>query len=341
MLKPKLTFTLFEDNGHRFYYGKIKNEVKVLAGITTLLSKTVKSEFLDKWKLENNGNGKLEWSAKYGSGVHWATYLFDTKQTDTLWDSFIPKLPEFEKEKTLRELTSWHNFRKKYNLSLLLAEVPLYGNIEGCEYITTLDRIFLCRRQQITVTEEPAGEVYQKNGKGYKKGDLKLDKEGKPLTKKVENIEEVREVWIVDLKSNPFDKDQKEYYDTHLYQLMAQKAAYHQNFKIPSLPTKVRIFNWSATDWREDNGDNTFTLTEWRKDDYEKREWNTKNYTQQDQSLFYHYLQIAMLKGYNKPEGALREWYRFELGKEGVTNKKMSYQEWAEKKFMSLIWHHH
>lgn len=331
MLKPKLTFHLFEKDSHRFYYGLINKEVRVLAGITTLLSKTVKSDFLDKWKIENNGNGKLEWSAKYGSGVHWATYLMDTKQTDACWD-FIEKLPEFEKDKTLKELTAWRNFRKKFKLTLLLAEVPLYANIEGCEYITTVDRIFIRHGKEKCIVEEPTGEVYQKNGKGYEKGDLKRDKDGKPLTRKVEVIREAQpEIWIIDLKSNPFDKEKKEYYDTHLYQLMAQKAAFHQNFK-GNLPTKVRIFNWSATDWREDNGDNTYTLTEWRKDDYEKRDWETKNYTQQDQALFYHYLQIAMLKEYNKPSGALREWYKFDLESEGITNKKISYQEWAEQK---------
>lgn len=335
--RPKYELSRFEEGGHRFYFGKI-DEVKVVAGITTILSSVCHSKLKEKWLVEN-GYETLNQAAEYGSLVHYCIYLFNLNNPDRDW---LKEVKGTKREKSVvKELTGWYEMRKALKMEAILLEVPLFGvmgdgeQFQKVEFATTLDFASIMPYEDETVEYIPTGEVYKV---GEKKGQLKKDKNGQPLTEKVIRTVSKKCIAIIDAKSNPFDKatkNGKEYYDEHFYQLKAQETAFRQNFghlmDDITLPKEIRIFNWSSTDWKVNNGDNTYVLTEWvnTSDFKPNTQWATNTYTDIDIENMNYLMSLAKNKGFNVPSGRLRITTPFHLGDTHNPVSYLSYQEWA------------
>ena len=359
-LKPRHDFKRFEANGHRFYYGVVregkKNTVKVLKGITSLLDENIPQDmFLRRWRENEENQNYFAWSAEYGTAVHYATYLYDLQDPQRNWYSFAKGLPYFDK--IHKEVISWNNFRMKYETELqpLLLETPLYCNMplieeqyeEGGEtktrvkvsidFCTTLDRAFLFKGLQERIVEIETGEVYKVNGKGFKKGELKLDSNGKPLTRKEVVLVEVNEIWIVDLKSNGKGVEKKTLYEGHGFQLYAQREAFKQNF--PKITSTIRMFNFTSNEFKENRGDNTYNLTEWvisgESGNEETVSWDRRVLSQSDIKFMKFHFAAGAVRNTHIPNGYITEREEFHFGQSINPLRKISYEEYAFNQFMN------
>ena len=281
----KETWRRYERDGHRFYH----NRKKVLAGITTILKEVMPtSYFLQKWLLEN-GEEELQRTADYGSLLHLCIERFLKGEH---WWLSIP--PAFEKDAGIRsEMVGFRNFQKDCGIKPLLIEVALKGNLYGCDYACTIDLLCKVAVKKITVTEV---EETLKNGK------IKIKKEKKEET--------VYETWIIDFKSNYYEKD-KSFYSQHVYQLMAQKKAV-----LDQTGVKVdRIFNWTSTKWIADNGSNTYKLVEWVEEGQKAGgDWNYQSYKKRSIKSLELYMKLAKNEGANVPHGNIRQFKNFVIG---------------------------
>jgi hypothetical protein len=87
----------------------------------------------------------------------------------------------------------------------------------------------------------------------------------------------------VDFKSNPFGKDNKSFFDSHLMQLLGTEKALAQNFGL-----KVdALYNWSPDGWKN-------------KPSYTFHKWNVK---ESDKKCFDIYENLASVKGLFRPHG--------------------------------------
>lgn len=337
---PKYSFKREEEDRHRFYYGVVDGYVKVVAGITTILGAVCHSKYKEAW-LVKHGYEALAEAAKYGSLVHHCIYLYNLNNPDRDW---LDKIKNHRRRRDVsRELVAWSEMRRMFDMQAILLEVPLYGvtgdgdKFQKVEFCCTLDFAAIMEYEDETVEYIPTGELYKV---GEKKGQIKTDKNGLPLTEKVIKTVKKSCVAIIDAKSNPFDKatkDGKEYFDEHLYQLKAQETAFRQNYGHlmgKTLPSEIKIFNWSSTNYRENKGANTFVLTEWvnTKDFKPNTQWATNLYTDIDIENMNHLLSFAKNKGFNIPSGRMKVTLPFHLGDTHNPIQTYSYEEWAKMK---------
>lgn len=344
-IKPKTRFDRYEKNGVRFYYGTDKNgNVDVLNGITTILQEEMPTPLhLKLWQKGDVDGSKLAFAAQAGSKFHYVAYLYDLQDPERYWKWKAESYPEADLIQ--KEMVAWHNFRMKYPINFFLLEGTLAGEVETdnetpTKFATTLDRVgFAKYKQEVDIFVE-TGEVYKVNTKTAKAGDLKRDSEGNPLTRRETILEDRDEIWIIDLKSNSFDKE-KDFYRPQLFQLLAQKIAFMQNYPAKIFKKKIRIFNWMPNAYKTDNGDNTYTLVEWVKateeGGHDKVSWDVKFYTDKDIRLFNRYMANAEDSGSNRPTTKFREFHDFHLGYIGKTSTLWSAKEWAEAKLRPSV----
>jgi len=305
---------------NRFYFPAM-GDIEILAGITTILDKALPTpKQMKDWLIVNKWEG-LQLRANYGTAVHAA--IAEWLLGNPKW---FDSVPDQHKSKVWNAVIAFANTIRKYKIvKLLLVETPVKGCIEGCDYVTTVD---LCAEfevpHMVTIEiDEPTGETYKS---GAKKGQFK--------TKKVKKTEtEIRiETWILDTKSNYDEKEkgEKSYYDTNLFQLLAQKEAIFQTYGI----VVDRVFNWSELPFLTDNDDNTYQLTEWVLDGVQERikGWSHKGYSHKKINTFRKYMSIALDEGHNKPSGKLKakSFIVDEYGRTCPTTSIITYREFVE-----------
>lgn len=276
---------------NRFYFPAIGEE-GIWAGITTILDKCLPtSKEMKDWLIENKWEG-LFLRAEYGTAGHTAIADF-TLGLD--WRNNIAKKEWFGKIENM--IVAWNNTISAYKIEqLLMIETPIKGKINGCNYVTTVD---FCAKMRVPYIVKK--EKIVETGEVYKVG----DKAGQPKTK-VEKYTETEwrtETWIIDFKTNYDGKENKDYYDSHLFQLIAQKRAIKQQYNIDV----TRIFNWTEKAFKVDNGDNTFQLVEWVMEGNERvGAWQHKGFSQADFTVLLCHMKVAKVRGFNIPSGKLR-----------------------------------
>ena len=298
----------FERDGHRFYH----NGKKVLAGITTILNAVMPTpKALSDWMADNSLE-ELQRTADFGSMLHLLILFFMKKEE--WYNSIVPN--DKNRVALWKGVIAFRNFEQDYfaEIAPFLLEMPVHGKVAGCEFVTTVD---FFAPMAIKVVKEVEGEEEWKSG--VKKGQKKMVK-----------VEETKTIKaIVDFKSNYYDKD-KDFYQPQLFQLLAQKAAIEQQSGL-----KVdKIFNWTTTGFREDNGANTYKLVEWVLEGAEKPKdcWKYKTYTKSDVKQFELYMRLAKERGLNVPQGTITTYLPFLRGDDKPSHKKQTYQEFILKR---------
>ena len=309
-IKLKETWKLYDHKGDRFYFSDKK---KLRAGITTILQSVMPtSRHLLQWYADN-GEAELQRTADMGSLLHLMILRFI--KGEEWWTSIMPGAVSQVEENLLRKwMVSMRNFERDYfpAITPLLLEVPLGGKVAGCEYACTIDFLSEILIPETVMVE--GDEVY-KSGKN--KGQKKLV--AVTTTKRVMSI--------VDFKSNPYEKDKK-FYDSHLFQLLAQKQAVFEQTGI----VVERIFNWTPTAWRDDNGANTYKLVEWVLEGQKPVGTNYQTYTKKDVEQFHLFMKLAKLKGLNLPSGTITEYKNFLRGEDTPSIEKLDFQTYIKNK---------
>ena len=266
MMVPKIQASRFDDKGgNRFYFFNDGTETRSAIGITTMLGKVMpESIWLLEWKLKYGRDWQevLNLTADYGTSMHACVahmLIHNEMPPIAMIDEskrYIKQLQRFEKNIPTnmieKNLISFRKFQEDYKIAPMLIEALLvYKTQEGEYYCMTQD--LLCK-----VSYTKKWKELEQIGV-YVKG----DKKGQPKYENVEKTEEVTETWCVDFKSNPFNKADKGFYDSHLYQLIATKKAVKQNFGI--VPTKV--VNWSPLPWKSQEKIGAYALKDWNVQD--------------------------------------------------------------------------
>ena len=135
-----------------------------------------------------------------------------------------------------KNILSFMRWCEDYAIEPLLIEAMLVSDpANNDQYALTLDLLARMPFKEVVETETANG-VY---AKGKNKGKPKMVKQ------KSETV--VYKVVLVDFKTNFWDKDDKQFYESHLMQLIGGKKAVEANY--PGLKVDV-IANWSTTAWR-------------------------------------------------------------------------------------------
>lgn len=309
-LEPPYTLKREDNKDARFYWLKVAEKTyKKYVGITSLSDKVVpKTEELFRWKIQEDPDGRLvELAAETGTVLHLCADAFDKGED---WSVFMPENYRYSRL-IMGGMLSWHVFRKQYGAVVVASELMLkYEDPQDptkC-YANALDKVMWIRELVKVDVEETVHKanwtrIKIEDGvylKGDKKGQIKYKfksvNDPVPVTKIVKKEAWVWSLAIVDLKSNFFDKDKKNFYEAHRFQLEGQRRAFMQAF--PDLP-KPRIFNWAPNSWRARSSgsyDNMYTLKEWT-DDYS--------------ADFDEYLNKAHRKGYLSPNGKAEVFFPF------------------------------
>lgn len=293
LMVPKIHASRFDDKGgNRFYFFNDGTETRSAIGITTLLSRVMpESIWLLEWKLKYGKDWQevLNLTADYGTMMHACiAHMLINKEMPPIEmideaKRFIHKLQRFDKSVPSnmieKNLISFRKFQQDYNIEPMLIEALLvYQTQEGEYYCMTQD--LLCK-VSYTKTWKELQEVGV-----YVKG----DKKGQPKYENVEVSEEVSEIWCVDFKSNPFNKSDKGFFDSHMYQLVATKKAVTQNFDI--VPDK--LLNWSPLPWKSKEKLGAYALKEW-------------NVQPKDEEVLELYEKLAHRLNFFRPSGQVEE----------------------------------
>ena len=288
----------FDDKaGNRFYYFIENGEVKTAAGITTWLKAVEpESKYLTDWKLKWGKDWKevLNLTADAGTAMHSCiehilihneyppVEMIENARSHTLkLKKFDPSIPEKIIE---RNLISFIRFKNERNIEPVLIEGRLIVSTRfGSYYALALDMLAYYDEIETIKTQEEDG-VYKS---GPRKGQVKyIEKSETKVT---------RATGLFDFKSNPFDKDSKSFFDSHLFQLLGARKAIKENFghEINNL------FNWSPKGWKSNVGD--YTLHKWK-------------FGQEEERLFQLYEELAHIKGAFTPKGSIEVFTRWKPG---------------------------
>ena len=304
-----------DTSGNRFYFFEHQDRFIPAAGITSWLKKVLpESKFLTEWKLKHGDNWErvLNLTSDYGTLFHTCiAYIHEFRAyppaeyilaaTDAVrelrkYDSSI------HKDMIKRNLVSYLQFMEDYSLEPLLIESQLVVETSsGVPYCLTLDNLSKVKYIRKEKRQEEDGVFSRGKNKGEKR------------YKTVVEETEVEEIWLIDYKSNPFDKDTKSFFDSHAYQLIAAKKAIKQNFGIEV----DKVFNWSPLSWNKRIGD--YALKEHK-------------LTQDLEESFQIYEALAERNGAFRPKGKLYEFKEWKTGmKASELAKGYSYEEYINR----------
>jgi len=200
-----------------------------------------------------------------------------------------------------KNLISFRKFQEDYKVSPLLIEALLvYDMGNETYYCMTVDLLAEVTYEKKWKEEVQVGEF------------VRGDKKGQPKYENQERSEVVTETVCIDFKSNPFDKEDKSFFDSHKYQLIAAKKAVMQNFDI----NPVRLMNWSPKSWKGESKLGAYTLHEWK-------------VTNNDYEVFSIYEQLSSRLGHFIPSGMVED---INLNKERASEmyRTFSYTEYVE-----------
>lgn len=272
----------FDDSkGNRFYWFVDNGSIVIASGITSFLDKVVpKSEFIDIWK-ENNKNWEdlLNWAATYGTIEH--GIFEDISKTGTFNKDQVKSLEDLIRKNggsystPTKDILAYLKFIEDVKINPIFTEKILVWKCPKTEEYLAMTADMLATIETPTKDTEMIEDGVYTRGKN--KGQKKYKKAKVSTFKK--------EVVCIDYKSNFFEKDKKSYYESHKMQLIGTKRAFEQNLGI-----KVdRVFNWSPNNWKKEP---TYTFYE-------------HIITPEDERLFDLYWEIAVIKGYHKPQGRI------------------------------------
>ena len=282
-LKPLIEASRFDDNrGTRFYYFQKDGDIKIAAGVTSVIGLvSTERKAIDQWKQDNdNWKELLNSSSDYGTLLH-ATFAdiilgkgVNIDRLESMRKVAITSGSSYDMAS--KDLLSFLKFHEDYQIEPLIIEgILIYHDKENDQYLAmTIDLLAQIKTTKKTKTAVEDG-VYVR---GEKKGQTKY----KDVT-----TEEVSEkIVLIDFKSNFFEKDRKSFYESHKLQLMFAKLAVEQNFDL----TVDSLFNLSPGNTWRINPDYTF------------KEWNI---TDEDWGVLGAYWQLAIKKGINVPTGKI------------------------------------
>ena len=303
-LTPKHIVYRFDDKkSNRFYYFKYNNEWVIAAGVTTVFGLvSTERERINQWKDANpNWRHLLDISSEYGTMSHLqkGNIMFgkgvDMDMLEKMVKLSVDNGGSFNTP--AKDMLAFMKFQEDFNLSPLLIEALLvWQDTNSGEWLAmTID---LLAEMMVTdkFKEDVDDGVYQR---GVNKGEKRL----KTVTREIT----IKKILLVDFKSNFFEKDSKNFFETNQMQLMAGKLAVEQNFDI-----KVNdIYNFAENSWRTNP---SYTFKKW---DLTDSDWDT----------FWAYWKLALTKGINQPQGKM-------LITEGFKNssdyKFLTYKEYVE-----------
>ena len=309
-LTPKYTVYRFDDKqGNRFYYFLTDGVVIIASGITSAMGAvSTERDGINRWKEKyaNTWRHLLDVSSQYGTLLHLVFASITLKKKIDL-DSLgiMTKLASDNNQSAdmpVKDTLALLKFNEDHKITPLLVEAQLvYQDPNtGAWLCMTID---LLARMTTTekVKEEVQDGVY-----------LRGDKKGQPkMITVTTEVEKVR-ILIGDLKSNFFEKDSKDFYETQLMQLIGGMKAVEQNFGI-----KVDgVFNLSPNAWRTKPSYTFFEHT----------------ITDEDYEIFDAYMRLIVTKKINIPKGNLLECGKFANSDD---YKLVSYQEYAEQRLLT------
>jgi hypothetical protein len=281
---PAIQVRRYDNRQHRFYFWQElegdKMVVKTAIGVTSLLSAVMPtSPYLIQWKMEaKDAEKELAAASEYGTLLHcvYAEWLIKKEINRDLVEQARKIAIEFGggSEVIDKDILSLMKFCEDYNPKILLSEAMLVSEpIQGQRYCLTID--LLCELE----VEETRIEIVQ-NG-FYLKGANK----GKPKTTEKKVTEKVVKVALIDFKSNLQAKQNKSFYKSHFFQLLAGKRAVEHNY--PSIRVDM-IANLSPNGWRTNPS-------------YSFKVWPI---TEADNKALDTYVELARIEGLLVPSGS-------------------------------------
>ena len=313
---PAVTLRRFDDSRSRFYYYAVPENgqlvTKTAIGVTSLLSLVMpQSSFLTDWKV-NTPEYKhvLKLSADYGTMLHrlYGEWLINKKVDKDVLEAARQISLSYGASYDLvdKDMLAFLKFQEDYDIQPMLVEAMLLSPpIDGESFAMTIDLLASYQATE-TVTELVAEGMYVR---GKNKGQPKM------VEKKVTKT--VRKIMLCDFKSNVSEKEQKSYYQSHLFQLMSGKEAVEYNYDI-----KVdMICNMSPLAWKKNPG---YSLKEWQP-------------TDQDRALLDSYIAIGKLQGFFRPSGYLFVGPEFTEATKSSDYSLISYDDYARNQFTSVV----
>ena len=308
---PSVLLNRYDDTkGNRFYYYTVPQDgkfvTKTAIGITSLLSLTLPtSPFLTQWKLDNTDHEEiLKNASDYGTLYHicaseWIVNRSIPQETiDAAREISIKAGMSYNAiDKDILALVKWV---EDYNVQYLLSEAMLLSEpVNGENYALTLD---LVHTMDVTETKT---EIVQDGV--YVRG----DKKGQPKMVEVKTEEKVTKVAITDFKSNFQEKEQKTFYESHLFQVIAGAKAVTHNY--PNVKIDC-LCNFSPVNWRSTPN-------------YNFKIWKP---TEADYKLFDLYVEIGRIRGFFTPSGHIFMPPIFTKETKSTDYSLLSYTEYVE-----------
>jgi hypothetical protein len=241
-LQPPFIVNRFDDKqDNRFYYFKYQEEIIIAMGVTSAFNKVlIGRENIDRWKDKHpNWRQLLDVSSEYGTAEHilyGGIMLFNKVNEEVLAKmKNIAMANGQSQDMPIKDTLAFLKFQEEHQLTPLLIEAQIaWHDSDGNWLAMTIDLL-----AKMTITEKYAETV--QDGvwqRGEKKGQPKMVEVKKTRTKEV--------ILLVDFKSNFFEKEEKEFFEAHLMQLIAGARAVEQCFGI-----KVDgIYNYAPNAWR-------------------------------------------------------------------------------------------
>lgn len=302
-LIPKHIVHRFDDRaGNRFYFFLNGEEVVIAVGVTTAFGAvSTERDAIEKWKEKHiNWKHLLNASSDYGTSLHiqFKNICLKSHVDKALLDSMRKIAIDNDQSQDMpaKDILSLLKFKEDFEIVPLLIEAQLaYQDIDTGEWLAlTID--ILAKIIKTEVVKETVQEGF------YMRGERK----GEP--KMVEKRTEVKKerIMVGDLKSNFFEKENKNFYEPHLMQLITGAKAVKQNFGI----TVDGAFNLSPSAWRTSP---SYTYFEHDINDNVLKTWDA-------------YWRLIVAKGINRPRGRFLVTDTF---KDSADYKLVSYEEYA------------
>lgn len=307
---PQIVVNRFDDSRlNRFYYYSVPEDgklvVKTAAGITSVLGAVMPtSSFLTDWKLNTPDYEKvLKASSEYGTLLHliYSEYLIKKEINKDYVEAARQIAIEFGDGYDLidKDILSFFKFCEDYQPEILLSEAMLLSQpINGDQLCMTIDLLCAIWVDETRIEQVEDG-VYQR---GDRKGQPKI------IEKKV--TEKVRKIALVDFKSNLQAKQQKTFFQSHLFQLLAGRRAVEYNY--PDIHVDI-IANLSPTGWRTNPS-------------YAFKIWEPST---TDETLLDAYLEVARIQGLFRPSGYKFVPPEYTLETKSSDFRVMSYLDYA------------
>jgi hypothetical protein len=241
-LKPTILWRRMNHQGHRYYYAEQDGDIVIACGITTAIDRAFgESKFLREWKDSRpNWKEQLSLMADYGTLCHIGFGFLCKKEAIPSYIIEIADEKFHKKEQFKKDMMSLKKFLKDYEVEVIFLE-----GILGSHYPTPYGKAWICSaidcfcklsyKEKSTETVEDGEYV-----RGDKKGQMKY--------KDVKTEKRIEVYAIVDLKSNYDHKDEKQFFESHKYQLLFGKRIIEEHLGIQD----IKMFNISPLGWNKE-----------------------------------------------------------------------------------------